>query len=634
MSGSDGSEARRGVGRALAFAAAAAALHPVTLVLLRGGYARPAAAADAWSLSPASAGHVADALAATLWPPAWAFRAVTGAPPLPVLPATVALLAVAWAFHAAPWLRPLRAAWWCAVTLSTLAWIVAGGAFGDAPVVLHRALFALAVVATATSLGAALLLTISRLVARRRRNAPDPAARPAHDAAHDKGQDRASNPVASPAHAAGHDTASGRAASLASRQASARATLLAGVALVACSLTATVVVLPRWSSPQAVVASAAAAFPRSARVRLAVAAAAQRRGDDDDAMAALRDALALAPRDVEARRQAGLAYHARGAWAEAARHLGKVVDADAFAPPGVVVAAAEALARSGQAVAARRVLERGVAAHPRDTGLALAMAQFLREHGDTAAAIATLETAVRERPDDRTAWLELARLHAEGRRPHDAVDCWRRVVALSPRDAAAHAGLGRALREAGDLDGAAAQFESALALDAGDAAAATELARILARQGRHDEAAARYATLRSGGARSAKLAHEHGVVLAAAGRDDEATAALREAIALDPGNVDAAVELAWLLATRGDGRAAPEALALARRAAEARPRDPAVLDTLAAAQAAAGDFAAAADSAGRALEAGEAFGDPAWTASVKERQAAFLAGRPWTRPAH
>src|SRR5207249_2120545 len=84
----------------------------------------------------------------------------------------------------------------------------------------------------------------------------------------------------------------------------------------------------------------------------------------------------------------------------------------------------------------------------------------------------------------------------------------------------------------------------------------------------------------------------------------DAIAHEREAVRRQPGFAVALERLAWLLATAADPglRQPAEAVALAERArAMAGPPEPAVLDTLAAAYAAAGRFEAAVETAEQAF---------------------------------
>jgi Flp pilus assembly protein TadD len=118
---------------------------------------------------------------------------------------------------------------------------------------------------------------------------------------------------------------------------------------------------------------------------------------------------------------------------------------------------------------------------------------------------------------------------------------------------------------------------------------------------------------------AASIALEHGIVLAAAGRRDAAVSAFRDALAADPNNTAAALEVAWLLIAAPGPDAMGEALGLARRAAAARPRDPSALGVRAAPAPRAGNLADAATAGRRALELGQAWNDAGWTARLTQR---------------
>jgi tetratricopeptide (TPR) repeat protein len=136
------------------------------------------------------------------------------------------------------------------------------------------------------------------------------------------------------------------------------------------------------------------------------------------------------------------------------------------------------------------------------------------------------------------------------------------------------------------------------------------------------------------------IAHAHlGDALLARGEGALAVQHWEEAVRLRPDFLEAANNLAWLLATSPDAslRDPERALAVAGSAArlvagdrEAPPAERAsVLDTLAAAQAAAGRFPAAAATAERAVALAEAAGDPALAADLRSRLALYRAGAPF-----
>lgn len=106
--------------------------------------------------------------------------------------------------------------------------------------------------------------------------------------------------------------------------------------------------------------------------------------------------------------------------------------------------------------------------------------------------------------------------------------------------------------------------------------------------------------------------------------------ALRERVT----NAVAPNNLAWLLATAAEPalRQPARALELAQRCVALQPDSPPMLGTLAAAQAATGDFAAAVGTIERALELARQQNAAALLGQMEERAAAYRAGKVWLRP--
>jgi len=128
------------------------------------------------------------------------------------------------------------------------------------------------------------------------------------------------------------------------------------------------------------------------------------------------------------------------------------------------------------------------------------------------------------------------------------------------------------------------------------------------------------------------IAHAHlGAALLEQGRALEAADAWRESARLRPDYATVANNLAWLLATHRDARvrAPQEAVAHAERAAAASPDDPAVLDTLAAAYAAAGRFDDAVATASRAAREVRERGRPELARAIEARRDRYRRGRTW-----
>ena len=112
----------------------------------------------------------------------------------------------------------------------------------------------------------------------------------------------------------------------------------------------------------------------------------------------------------------------------------------------------------------------------------------------------------------------------------------------------------------------------------------------------------------------------------------EAIVEFRESLRLQPNSSVAANELAWLLATHSNAniRDPKDALKLATSAANATQlRQARILDTLAAAQAANGDFAGALKTVDKAINLAQAAKDSQTLQDLQRRRKVYEEGRPF-----
>ena len=122
--------------------------------------------------------------------------------------------------------------------------------------------------------------------------------------------------------------------------------------------------------------------------------------------------------------------------------------------------------------------------------------------------------------------------------------------------------------------------------------------------------------------------------LASLGRVGKAAAEYHAALKINPDDVAACGNLAWIRATCPDPRYRDgvEAVPLAQRTVQLAPDDPACLDTLAAAYAETGRFADAAATADQAMKLAARQGNAALAASLRQRLALYQAGKPFREP--
>lgn len=225
------------------------------------------------------------------------------------------------------------------------------------------------------------------------------------------------------------------------------------------------------------------------------------------------------------------------------------------------------------------------------------LARALLAKGRTAEAIVEARRAVGINPVADPAWEIIAmvseRLGRHGEAAEAYVDIWKR----SQRHSLLHEAA-VVLAKGGLLEQAETLFDRAVPLLPGDAAVRTDHGSCLERLGRHAEAERSY----------------------------------REALAIDAENAAAQNGLAFLLVSRPGGDVS-EALDLASRASRATgDADPSILDTLATAHAAAGDFASAVRVGEDALALARDAGDEALAAEILARVELFRAGKPFVAP--
>ena len=210
----------------------------------------------------------------------------------------------------------------------------------------------------------------------------------------------------------------------------------------------------------------------------------------------------------------------------------------------------------------------------------------------------------------------------------------RKALEVNPNYAEAHNNLGAALALRGSADKALAEFERAVEFDPAYVEAQFNLAKALADRGQFGRAVPHYQKVIATQPNSA--AHNGlGVALAAQNRPEEAIVHYHMAIKLSPENVEPLRNLAWLRATSPEAalRNGAEAIKLAERANRLTGgKQPEVLDTLAAAYAAAGLFPDALAAVRKALELATQQNKRALAEALPARIALYEAGKPYCQP--
>ena len=196
---------------------------------------------------------------------------------------------------------------------------------------------------------------------------------------------------------------------------------------------------------------------------------------------------------------------------------------------------------------------------------------MLAQQGQFAAAFDEFNRTVELNPKFAKAYSNRAALYTQAGDLGAALDDYRQAITLDPDLAVAHKGRGRVCHMVGNFEEALQHYDAAVLLASGDAHMALGRADLLTDMGRYAAAIEGY----------------------------------QQTIAMDPSLEAAYRSLAWVQATCPDEsfRNAEQALAHAEQALQrAGQEDDLTLDTLAAAQANAGDFAGAQATQARAIE--------------------------------
>jgi tetratricopeptide (TPR) repeat protein len=343
--------------------------------------------------------------------------------------------------------------------------------------------------------------------------------------------------------------------------------------------------------------------PGFADCHLQMARVAASVGETAAALAAATKAVELAPRKAAAQVQLAALLRGKGDLDGAIAHYRTALEIQPDSPE-TRIQLGYALAKQGQLPQAVESYRRALALAPDSAEAHAYLGSALATQGKLDEAIEHFEQALRTKPDHAELhdWLGAA-LRERGK-PEEALGHFREAVRLDPSLAGAHLNLGRALKQQGKLDEAVQHYRRAIAIDPRLAAAHNSLGSALGSQGRLTEAVREFrAALRL--QPDYDEAHNNlGVALRMLGERDQALEHLRAALAGRPDWAAPMGEIAWIVATHPDPkrRNPAEGVRLATRAAELTGRrDPVVLDALAAAYAAAGDWDAAVATAEAAI---------------------------------
>ncbi|MEE9211354.1 MAG: tetratricopeptide repeat protein, partial [Phycisphaeraceae bacterium] len=264
------------------------------------------------------------------------------------------------------------------------------------------------------------------------------------------------------------------------------------------------------------------------------------------------------------------------------------------------------------------------------------LGEALRSQGKLNEAIRHFRQAIKLRPDSAYTRTQLgAALRSQGK-VNEAIDHFRQALRIDPDYAPAHSELGVALVSQGKLNEAVSQYHQALRIDPDYAAAHNNLGTALHSQGYLDEAILHYRAALRIAADNPNGHTNLAFALQSQGKLNEAIDHYRQALRIKPDWPAPMNGLAWILATHPitGAREPNQAIELAERAAKlTQHHSAAVLDTLAAAYAAAGRFDRAVTTAQEALELATNAQTATLADQIRTRLERYRQHKPYREPA-
>jgi tetratricopeptide (TPR) repeat protein len=228
----------------------------------------------------------------------------------------------------------------------------------------------------------------------------------------------------------------------------------------------------------------------------------------------------------------------------------------------------------------------------------LHLADSLCEQNRLDEAIGKYQKCLQEIPDNPDALNNLGIALGKQGKFDEAVKCFTEALRIKPDFAVTHANIGYALAFQGNLDGAAVHLAEALRLDPNFAQSHYYLGEVLVQRGKISEAITHF----------------------------------EEALRLKPDWVEPMNNLAWFLAASKETTVhnPDKAIRLAQRACElTNYKEPGLLDTLAVAYAATGDFSKAIETAEKALELCQSSEQDTLKKEIENRLVLYKAGKPY-----
>jgi Tfp pilus assembly protein PilF len=242
------------------------------------------------------------------------------------------------------------------------------------------------------------------------------------------------------------------------------------------------------------------------------------------------------------------------------------------------------------------------------------------------------QTTLAKNPDCWMAHNNFGLMLLEKGRMDEAITHFRSALEIRPNYADAHNNLGTALNQKGQVDEAIVHFQKALETLPNSAQAHNNLGFALLEKGQVDEAIVHFQKALEILPNSTEIHCNLGIAFLQKGQADQAVVHFQEALVIQPGNIRVLNNLARVLATAPQAslRDGAKAVELAQQADQLSDgQDPAIIGTLAAAYAEAGQFSEAVATAQRALQLAGFQNNPALADSLRAQIGLYEAGIPF-----
>ena len=259
----------------------------------------------------------------------------------------------------------------------------------------------------------------------------------------------------------------------------------------------------------------------------------------------------------------------------------------------------------------------------------------LMRQGKENEAIEQFNKALQLKPDYYGAHFNLGVLLGRKGRLDEAAEHYSEAVRITPGYWQAHINFGEVLTNQGKLDEAIEHFSEAVRINPDSWKGHANLGLVLSSRGQFGKAAKHLEEAVRLDPNNISARYNLAQALSGGGKIDEAIVCFKEILRIKPDWVGPMNNLAWLLATTKEDnfRDAAEAIRLAERGCElTNYKNPALLDTLAAAYASAGRFSEAVGTAQKALELAKSLKQDYLIGGIEKRLVVYKSGQPYTEP--